>query len=201
MLDVKILAGAVIAFSLLGSLAIFKDTTINSPSGHCLINCGSPEGVTEIPENNPGTEAKTESATDGRILLTEEDAVNLVEDWLEARKQIYGDAHDLSLAREHLGSGELNDVKNQQQKLIDADAYWVYDEVKLGDTGRFVSDEDRPKLCTEVVELKAYYESSLKMWDGETRRTFQYIFSRRGELERPWQIEHINTIESVDNCK
>lgn len=121
------------------------------------------------PQDRQLAEDKNEQS--GEEGLTEDLAVTLIENWLDAKNKIFGPSYDRNIAAQFLTGDPLEDIQNPSEGAVTwlerNDAYYVYDNQIVQE----VYVMDNPERVTWMI-LKVYEE-----------RTF-YMRGRRRPTER-----------------
>ncbi|MDH6106192.1 ARC6/PARC6 family protein [Anabaenopsis tanganyikae CS-531] len=128
--------------------------------------------------------------------ISEDEALQIVQSWYEAKPQIFGPPYDLDLV-DQLATGNLyyNTTKDDGSVawLRDNNFYYTYTTSEITDVEEFSNSGTRPYIKVRIFE-ELYLEGEQgidKKNSGSYRGTFTYVFAQENGV---WKIYDYNKV-------
>ena len=166
----------------LGSLQASQPSVPSSPS----VDNPTSTATTESPSvDNPTSTATTESAD-----LSQEQALELVNNWYKAKPQIFGPAFDRSLVEQYT-TGQLYQKTLKQNGSIDwlrsNGHYYIYESSRITKVMSFSNSGSQPSIMVSIFE-KLYLHGPkeiVRKSSGSYKADFIYFFQKSNGI---WKI-------------
>ncbi|MGB7274278.1 MAG: IMS domain-containing protein [Geitlerinemataceae cyanobacterium] len=103
-------------------------------------------------------------------VITEKDAVNLISNWLEAKRKLFASPYDRQIAAEYTTEVLYQDITKSGGTidwLQDNNAYYTFGVQKVEPTGVFSASGDRATIEVRVTEDRTFYVNG-KVNDTQT---------------------------------
>jgi ARC6-like, IMS domain/Ankyrin repeats (3 copies) len=103
-------------------------------------------------------------------VITEKDAVNLISNWLEAKRKVFASPYDRQIAAEYTTDVLYQDITKSGGSvdwLRDNNAYYTFGVQKIEPTGVFSASGDRATIEVRVTEDRTFYVNG-KVDDTQT---------------------------------
>lgn len=143
--------------TLIGGLVLIGIAVTVKPQSQIL----PPGNSTDLSSSNPPVTSS---------VITEKDAVNLISNWLEAKRKVFASPYDRQIAAEYTTDVLYQDITKPGGSLDwlrDNNAYYVFGVQKVEPTGTFAANDDRATIEVRVTEDRTFYVNG-KVDDTQT---------------------------------
>ena len=134
--------------------------------------------------------------------ITQEEAVNLIDNWLQAKRRIFGSSHETHLAEQFLTGKAYNDIiynsngkESFSQQLIRRGGYYEFGVQNIDEIKTFIPRENSAIIEVVTTEQGTYYNEDGTINAKETAfktKVVKYILQKD---DRNWKISDLKTIE------
>jgi ARC6-like, IMS domain len=132
-----------------------------------------------------GANSSSSSTTSG---FTEQAALDLVNQWLEAKAKIFGPPFDVQLAGSVTTGKVYEDISKADGSvnwLRNNNAYYTYGQHKVSSAGNFSAADSSAKIDVSINQPLSFYKNNQLVKNESTSDTYQFVF----QLENgSWKI-------------
>lgn len=166
-----------------------QDYRSNAPTPPAETIVPSPPPAAVFPTPTPSPSPTPESEMVGK--LTQEEALNLVEDWLEAKSNIFAPPFDKALLGKFVHTDgplykEITSPRKGIDSLKSSDSYYTFQSFDV-EFWSFLSDDESPELTAKVFEKYTLHTPSTFPKQLGNEDNFVYTFKREDES---WKIDN-----------
>lgn len=170
------------------------ETEVMCPSGSEAWGNFHPNGtiLLTFPEEQPEESSSETIATN---LLTQSQAIDIVNSWLRAKPRIFGPPFDRNLLAS-LATGECyRDNIGSINWLVNNDYHYTYAVSRIENVWAFTSSTFRPSLKVSVYEDLTLHGPNGIDWSksGSSTRNFVYYFAQ--DSDGSWKVEDYGRVE------
>lgn len=152
----------------------------------------SPVTAPQQPTNAPATQPTQVNTPSSGSSLTQDQAVSVVQNWLNAKGQVFGRSFDRRLARQFTTGSLYYDIAEKPNGSIDwlrnNNSYYTYSLSRVDNVWVFDNSGSNPTLKVRITEDRTLYGASGNIdYDKSGRKTANYVyyFSREND---GWKI-------------
>ena len=173
---------------------------VSAPRGSTTFNLKMSLGTLEAPksaENSSSALETSDSPSTTEILdFSQEEAIELIQNWYDAKPQIFAPPFDQSLVEKY-ATGKLYEDKTKPGGSIDwlrsHDSYYTYENSKINKVVSFFKSGKRPAIILNVSETLYLHEPKgiNGKNSGSYNSDFMYSFEKNNGI---WKIYDYNKI-------
>ncbi len=162
----------------------------------------TPSGPSERPpEDEP-------EPFDNSQLLTESEAVELIDNWLKAKQEIYGPKYNTEIAKDYATGNLLRDIENPNAGAVtwlrNNQSYWIYQDSRVDRVWGFAPDRENPHILVSIYEGRTLYRSGKPTGTQEPKaKSFRYYFQKdsSGWKIRDYCVCQDDSCDPISGCE
>lgn len=136
--------------------------------------------------------------------ISRSEAVDLIERWLKAKRDIYGPSHQTYLGEELLTGKAYNDKikrsdgqESSSEWLANNGAYYIYGVQRIDSVNNFTSSGDQATLDVVVTEERTLYNSQGKIDQKNSAFTTSLVRYNLENDDGTWKIANSRTLKNL----
>jgi serine/threonine protein kinase len=130
-------------------------------------------------------------------VFTEQEATDLINNWQNAKQQMFAPPFDRQLLEQFLTGKEYENNVGSQTWLQNNNAHYTYGVQSVDSIEEFIVSGDRATLDAVITEQRTFYMNNKVIYDSNTSfdtRLVRYnLVSENGQ----WKIEEYNTVKKI----
>jgi hypothetical protein len=141
-------------------------------------------------------------------LLTENEAVELIDNWLKAKQQIYGPGYNTEIAKDYATGNLLKDIENPNAGAVtwlrNNQSYWIYQDSRVDRVWGFAPDRENPHILVSIYEGRTLYKSGKPTGTQEPKaKSFRYYFQKdsSGWKIRDYCVCQDDSCDPISGCE
>ncbi|MDJ0648103.1 MAG: IMS domain-containing protein [Xenococcaceae cyanobacterium MO_188.B19] len=189
----SLIIGSLIGAAILIGLVVTRNPSPSVSSSSSKENSISSSKTSSVQRRNTSINTQKNISN----TLTEQKAVDLINNWQNAKRKIFAYPFDLQLLKKYQTDKKYQDNVGSVNWLRNNNAYYKYGVQSVDSVEEFIASGDRATIDAVVTEQRTFYMNNKVINDGNTAfdtRLVRYnLVSENGQ----WKIEDYNTVKKI----